>query len=366
MHDKLFIPGPIEVRPELLQELARPQVGHRTQAYRDVHQAAVEMTRKILYTEQEVLLFTCSATGVMEGSVRNLCQKKVLHGVNGAFSQRWFNISSKYNGIPADKIEVPWGQAIKPEMVDAKLKTGEYDCFCLVFNETSTGVRAPVEEIAQVMKKYPDVMFCVDAVSAMAGDKIECDKLGLDVCLAGTQKCWGLPAGLCVTMISNKAMAKAATAKNPGYYVNFVDAKKYNDKHEVPHTPSVPLIFGLRAQADYILNKEGLENRWARHKEMAKVVRNWAATNGFSLFPEKGFESVTLSCINNTKGIEISKLNKELSKRHHAIISNGYGDIKEKTFRIAHMADWQVSDIKQLLGWLDEIIPALIPQAVEA
>jgi aspartate aminotransferase-like enzyme len=356
MHDKLFIPGPIEVRPELLQEIARPQVGHRTQAYRDVHQAAVEMTKKILYTEQEVLLFTCSATGVMEGSVKNLVQKKVLHGVNGAFSQRWYNISAKYNGIPADKIDVAWGKAIKPEMVDAQLKTGEFDCFCLVFNETSTGVRAPIEEIAQVMRNYPDVMFCVDAVSAMCGDKIECDKLGLDVCLAGTQKCWGLPAGLCVTMISHKAMKKAETAKNPGYYVNFVDAKKSNDKHEVPHTPSVPLIFGLRAQADYILNKEGLEPRWNRHIEMAKVVRKWAVERGFEMFPEKGYESVTLSTITNTRGINISQLNKDLSKTHHAIISNGYGDLKEKTFRIAHMADWQLADIQQLLGWLDELM----------
>ncbi len=357
MHDKLFIPGPVEVRPELLQEIAHPQVGHRTQAYRDVHQAAVEMTKKILYTEQELLLFTCSATGVMEGSVRNLAQKKVLHGVNGAFSKRWFQISG-YNGIAADKIEVPWGQAIKPEMVDQKLKTGEYDCFCLVFNETSTGVRAPIEQIAEVMRKYPDVMFCVDAVSAMCGDKIECDKLGLDVCLAGTQKCWGLPAGLCVTMISNKAMKRAETAKAPGYYVNFVDAKKYNDKHEVPHTPVVPLIFGLRAQADYILNKEGLENRWNRHKEMAKIVRSWAVEKGFEMFPEKGYESETLSCITNNREINISQLNKDLSKRHHAIISNGYGDLKEKTFRIAHMADWQVKDIRELLGWLDELIPA--------
>lgn len=356
MHDKLFIPGPIEVRPELLQEIARPQVGHRTQAYRDVHQAAVEMTKKILYTEQEVLLFTCSATGVMEGSVKNLVQKKVLHGVNGAFSDRWYKISSKYNGIPADKIDVEWGKAIKPEMVEAKLKTGEYDCFCLVFNETSTGVRAPIEEIAELMKRYPDVMFCVDAVSAMCGDKIECDKLGLDVCLAGTQKCWGMPAGLCVTMVSHKAMKRAETAKNPGYYVNFVDAKKLNDKHEVPHTPVVPLIFGLRAQADYILNKEGLENRWNRHIEMAKVVRKWAVDRGFEMFPEQGYESVTLSTIKNTRDVNIKQLNKDLSQKYHAIISDGYGDLAQKTFRIAHMADWQMSDIKQLLGWLDELM----------
>ncbi|HEY3295613.1 MAG TPA: alanine--glyoxylate aminotransferase family protein [bacterium] len=358
MHDKLFIPGPSEVRPELLAAVASPQIGHRTQKYKDLHGALIPMLQKILYTEQDVLLFTCSASGVMEGSVRNLCQKKVLTTVNGAFSKRWFEIN-KFNGIAADKIEVPWGQAVSAEAIDAKLATGEYDVLCMVFNETSTGVRAPIEKVAAMMKKYPNVMFCVDAVSAMAGDKIECDKLGLDVCLAGTQKCWGLPTGLCVTMVSNKAMERAAQAKAPGYYVNFVDAKKYNDKAQTPHTPAIPIIFGLKAACDHILNEEGLENRWARHLAMAKVVREWAVNAGFELYPEKGFESNTLTCINNTLGIPIGDLNKALSKKYHAIISNGYGDLKEKTFRIAHMGDCTMAEIKELLGWLDELIPVV-------
>lgn len=358
MHKKLFIPGPTEVRPELLKAVATPQVGHRTQDYKDLHAAVIPMLKRILYTEQEALLFTCSATGVMEGTVRNLCQKKVLCTVNGAFSKRWFKING-FNGIPADKIEVDWGKAVRPEQIDAKLKTGEYDVFTMVFNETSTGVRAPVEEVAALMKKYPDVMFCIDAVSAMAGDKIECDKLGIDVCLAGTQKCWGLPTGLCVTMISHKAMERAKLAKSPGYYVNFVDAKEYNDKHQTPHTPAIPLIFGLKAQCEHILNVEGLEQRWARHLELAKLVRGWAVKAGFAVFPEPGCESNTLTCITNTKGISIADLNKALAKQHNCIISNGYGDLKEKTFRIAHMADVTRAEITELLGWLDEIIPTL-------
>jgi aspartate aminotransferase-like enzyme len=358
MHDKLFIPGPSEVRAELLQVVATPQVGHRTQKYKDLHAAVIPLLKKILYTEQDVLLFTCSSTGVMEGSLRNLCHKKALVTVNGAFSKRWFQICG-FNGVPGDKLEVEWGKSVTPEMVDAKLKTGDYDCFCLVFNETSTGVRAPLEKIAEVMKKYPDVSFCVDAVSAMAGDKIECDKLGLDVCLAGLQKCWGLPTGLTVTMVSGRAMEKAAKAKAPGYYVNFPDAKKYNDQAQTPHTPAIPLIFGLKAQCEHIVNEEGLDNRWARHLEMARMVRKWAVDRGWTLFPEKGYESNTLTCINNTKGISIADLNKRLSKEHHCIISNGYGDLKEKTFRIAHMADCTVAEIKDLLGWIDEIVPTL-------
>jgi aspartate aminotransferase-like enzyme len=221
-------------------------------------------------------------------------------------------------------------------------------------------VRAPIEEFSELMKKYPDVLWLVDAVSAMAGDKIECDKLGIDVCLAGTQKCWGLPAGICVTMISNKAMARAATTKAPGYYVNFTDAKKYNDKDQTPHTPTIPLFFGLKAQCEHILKKEGLENRWHRHLEMAKIVRKWAVDRGFTMFPEKGYESNTLSCITNTKNIDIKALNKLLSSKYHCIISNGYGDFKDKTFRIAHMADTTIDEIQQLLVWLDELMPQAV------
>lgn len=355
MHDRLFIPGPVEVRPELLKAVASPQVGHRTQAYMDVHSATIPLLKKILYTEQEVLLFTCSATGVMEGSLRNLCQKKALLTVNGAFSKRWYQIAG-FNGIPADKLEVPMGKAVMPEDLDKALTTGQYDVFCAVFNETSTGVRAPLEKYSEVLKKYPDVMFCVDAVSAMAGDKIETDKLGLDVCLAGTQKCWGLPTGMCVTMISNKAMAKAATAKAPGYYVNFVDAKKYNDKHQTPHTPAIPILFGLHAQCNHIVNEEGLDNRWKRHLDMQKLTHQWVKEAGFELFPEKGYESVTLSCIKKPDGFDFKTLNGQLSKKHHCVISNGYGDIKEQTFRIAHMADTTVDEMKQLFKWIDAIL----------
>ncbi|MBU0691152.1 alanine--glyoxylate aminotransferase family protein, partial [bacterium] len=356
MHDRLFIPGPVEVRPELLQAVATPQVGHRTQAYKDLHGAVIPMLKKILYTEQEVLIFTTSATGVMEGSVRNVVHKKVLHAVNGAFSKRWFQISG-LNGLEADKLDAEWGTAVKPDVIDKALATGQYDAFAMVFNETSTGVRAPIEEISKVMKKYPDVLWLVDAVSAMAGDKIECDRLGLDVCLAGTQKCWGLPCGICVTMISNKAMERAAKTKCPGYYVNFTDAKKYNDKNQTPSTPAIPQIFGLHAQCEHILKKEGLDNRWSRHLEMARIVRKWATDRGYEMFPEKGYESNTLSCIKNTKNIDIKKLNKLLSEKHHCIISNGYGDFKDITFRIAHMADTTIEEIQQLLAWLDELIP---------
>jgi aspartate aminotransferase-like enzyme len=364
MHKKLFIPGPSEVRPEMLKVMATPQIGHRSQDYKDLHAALIPKLKKLLYTEQEVFLFTNSSTAVMEAAVRNLCGKKVLSCVNGAFAERWYQMTLA-NNIPSKKIEVPWNKPITPELIEPELKTGEYDCITVVMNETSVGVRSPIEEIAKVMKKYPKVSFCVDAVSCMAGDKIEADKLGIDIVLAGLQKCFALPTGLTVAMVSNRAMEKAATIPYRGYYLDFLMAKKYNDKHQTPSTPAIPQIFALNAQMDHILNEEGLENRWARHIRLAEIVRKWALDAGFTLYPEKGYESRTLTCINNTKGISIAGLNKELGKRG-AMISNGYGDLKEKTFRIAHMGDVTEPEIRELLDWIDEIIPTLEAQKVTA
>lgn len=357
MHKKLFIPGPSEVRPEMLKVMGTPQIGHRSQDYKDLHGAVIPKLKKMLYTEQEVFMFTCSSSAVMEAAIRNLCGKKVLSCVNGAFAQRWHKMTLA-NNTPSKKLDVPWGQPITADLIEPELKTGDYDCMTVVMNETSVGVRSPIEEIADVMKKYPGVMFCVDAVSCMAGDKIEADKLGVDIVLAGMQKCFALPTGLTVAMLSNRAMEKAATIPHRGYYLDFLDAKKYNDKNQTPSTPAIPQIFALNAQMEHILNEEGLDNRWARHIHLAEIVRKWALDAGFTLLPEKGYESRTLTCINNTKGISIAGLNKALAKKY-AMISNGYGDLKEKTFRIAHMGDVTEPEISELLGWIDEIIPTL-------
>ncbi len=357
MHKKLFIPGPSEVRPEMLQVMATPQIGHRSQDYKDLHGAVVPKLKKMLYTEQEVFLFTSSSTAVMEAAVRNLCGKKVLSCANGAFADRWYKMTTA-NNIPSKKLNVPWGKPITPDLIESELKTGDYDCITIVMNETSVGVRSPIEELAEVIKKYPDVMFCIDAVSCMAGDKIEADKLGVDIVLAGMQKCFALPTGLTVAMLSNRALEKAATIPHRGYYLDFLLAKKSSDKSQTPSTPAIPQIFALNAQMDHILNEEGLENRWARHIHLAEIVQKWALDVGFTLFPEKDYESRTLTCINNNKGISIAALNKELGKRG-AVISNGYGDLKEKTFRIAHMGDVTEPEIRELLGWIDEILPTL-------
>ncbi|MFQ6090577.1 MAG: pyridoxal-phosphate-dependent aminotransferase family protein, partial [Candidatus Bipolaricaulia bacterium] len=195
-------------------------------------------------------------------------------------------------------------------------------------------------------------------VSSMAGAKIEVDKLGIDVCLAGVQKAFALPPGLAVVAVSEKALQKAEQVKDRGYYFDFLVFKRYlDDRRQTPTTPAIPHLYALNKQMDDILD-EGLENRFARHKEMADRVRGWAKRN-FALFAQQGYESDTVTAIKNTKGISVVGLNEELGKRG-AMISNGYGPLKEKTFRIAHMGDLKPADIEELLGWIDEIVAAQV------
>ncbi|MEM5871815.1 MAG: aminotransferase class V-fold PLP-dependent enzyme, partial [Candidatus Aenigmatarchaeota archaeon] len=271
----------------------------------------------------------------------------------GAFSDHWHKVAIA-NEKKIDRFDIEWGKAVKPEMIDEKLSTGEYDSFLFVHNETSTGVANPLYEIAEVVKKYPDVVFMVDAVSSMTGMKIEVDKLGIDVCLASVQKAFALPPGLAVFTVSEKAYKRAEKTKNRGYYFDFFVFKKSAEKNETPSTPAIPQIFGLNKQLDKML-AEGMENRFERHKKMAEYTRKWAINKGFELFPEKGYESNTLTTVKNTLGINISELNKKLIERGY-MISNGYGQLKEKTFRIAHMGDTKLDEIKELLEIIDEIM----------
>jgi len=354
VYKKLFIPGPTHVREEILQAQAVPMIGHRAKEYSDLQLEVTPKLQKLLYTQQRVYLYACSSTGMMEGAVRQASTgKPILNTVCGAFSNRWHQITQE-NGIPCDKVEVPMGQAITPQLVDEALSKGDYDAITIVMNETSTGVMNPVQEIAALVReKYPDVLILVDAVSCMAGVKIEFDAWGLDVCLAGVQKCFALPPGLTVCAVSDRARERARQVKYPGHYFAYAQMDKRYDKGQTPATPAISLIQALNRQMDDIL-AEGLENRWKRHQEMATYVQDWARRY-FKLFSDERYLSPTVTNIENTRGISVAWLNEELGKRG-AMISNGYGDLKEKCFRIAHMGDLTLNDLKWLTAQIEDIL----------
>lgn len=354
MHKKLFIPGPVEVKTDVLNKMSTPMIGHRSKDASKLQRQISDKMRQILYTNEEILLSTSSGSGLMEGAIRSCTLKRAAVFSAGAFGKRWHEMATA-NNVPADLFEVPLGQATTPEMVDEALSTGKYDLITITHNETSTGVMNPIEEIATVVAKYPDIIWCVDAVSSAGGSKIEVDKLGIDICITSTQKALGLPPGMAICTFSQKAVNRAKKVPYRGYYLDLLALYDYIQKkdYQYPTTPSLSHMFALDYQLDLIL-AEGIENRFNRHVEMAEFVRNWAKQN-FALFADERYLSNTLTTINNTREIDVAALNKELGQRGFQI-SNGYGGLKEKTFRIAHMADYTLEDVKELIENINDIL----------
>ncbi|HEX7570553.1 MAG TPA: aminotransferase class V-fold PLP-dependent enzyme, partial [Verrucomicrobiae bacterium] len=251
---------------------------------------------------------------------------------------------------------------IRAADIDKKLATGQFDAMTVIHNETSTGVMSPLAEIAALKKKYPGVTFIVDAVSSMTAVPLKFDELGIDVLLAGTQKAFALPPGLAVFAASPVALAKAATAKDRGYYFDFVEFQKNAGQSMTPSTPSIGHVFALSSKLDDFF-AEGLENRYARHRQTNKMVHDWAAKHGFNLFPEKGFESVTLTCVSNGarpggRTVDVAKLQK-LVKDRGFLIDGGYGKIKGTTFRVSNMGDETEATMTTLLAAMDEAMAQL-------
>lgn len=354
MHKKLFIPGPVEVKPDVLEKMATPMIGHRSKEASQLQRRISDKLRKVFYTKEEILLSTTSGSGLMEGAIRSCTAKRAAVFSVGAFGNRWYEMA-KCNNVPADVFESEWGKPTTTKMVDDALSTGKYDLVTVTHNETSTGLMNPVEEISEVMKKYPEVVWCLDTVSSMAGTKIEVDKLGVDICITSSQKAIGLPPGMSICSMSQKAVERAKTVEFRGLYLDLLSLYDCIQKkdYQYPSTPSLSHMFALDYQLDKIL-EEGLENRYARHLEMANYVRNWAKEH-FALFADEKYLSNTLTTVANTKGISVADLNKKLGERGFQI-SNGYGKLKEKTFRIAHMADCTLDEVKELIDNIDDIL----------
>lgn len=356
MHKKLFIPGPIDVEEDVLEKFATQQIGHRSKEASKLQESIEEKMKKVFCTENTIILSTSSGSGLMEGAIRSCTGKRAAVFSAGAFGNKWFKMAES-NGIPADKISSELGQPITVEMVDKALATGKYDVMTVTQNETSIGLMNDLESIGNLLKsKYPEILLLVDSVSGMAGNKIETDKWGIDINITSTQKALGLPPGLAICSVSDRAIEAAKKVENRGTYFDLVNLYNFvhNKNHQYPSTPSLPHMFALDYQLDKIL-EEGLENRYARHKEMAEYVRNWASKYFQLYIQDPKYLSNTVTGIKNTREIDIGELNKELGERGY-MISNGYGELKGITFRIAHMGDYTLEDVKGLIETINDIL----------
>lgn len=351
---RMFVPGPVDVADEVLQAQTAPMLPHRSKEFEATYRRASEKAQQLFYTQYRVFLNASSGTGLQEAAIRNFVNKNVLSVVNGAFADRWYDVAAS-NGKDAEKLAFEWDTPASPERIADTVRKGGFEALTVVHNETSTGMQNPVKEIAEAVRSVsPDTLIFVDAVSSLGGAKIEMDAWGLDMVLTSSQKCLALPPGLGLGAVSDRAMEKARSVENRGWYFDLVRMEKHRLKDSSPATPAMSLIFALDFQLDRIL-AEGLDNRFARHSAMAKRVQDWADAHDLSMYAPEGYRSQTVTTIKNERGISVSDLNAFLKGREMRI-AGGYGPIKESTFRIAHMGETQMEDIEKLLEATEEFL----------
>lgn len=352
-HKRLYIPGPTEVRKEIIEAMDEWIIGHRSETMTDLYTTIVEDTKKFLGTDNHVIILSGSGTAFMESSLMECVDKNVLCATCGSFSERQANIGDRL-GKNVDRLEYEWGKAVKPDDVRNALEKKDYDAFTCAMNETSTGVRNPIEEIGDVLKEYPDTLFLVDAISCLGGDYIDIEKNNIDVIFTSVQKAFAMPPGLSVCVVNDKAYDRSCETNAGAWYAGFKrNIDYYKKKGQTHQTPAVSLMLAYRKQMKYMLD-EGHKKRSNRHKQMAEYTQKWAKDH-FEMFPEKGYWSQTVSTIKNTQGINIADLRKKINEKYDMVFANGYGSkLKEKTFRIGHMGDHTVETIKELTDAIEE------------
>src|ERR1700681_1428164 len=353
-HDKLFIPGPVEVSPKTMAAFSRPMIGHRGEDFKNLYRDVHPKLQKLFATKQPVFLSTSSAWGVMEASIRTLVDRGVLCCMCGAFSDKWLDVARRC-GKNAEPLQVDWGKHIDQKDVDLALASGKFDTVTLIHNETSTGVMNPLPEICSVLAKYSDVALVVDTVSSFSGVKIDMDALGIDVMLTGAQKALALPPGFSLFSVSEKTFARAKKIPNRGFYFDFLEFKKQQAEWMTPSTPSIAHIHALQSKLDEIY-EEGLDARVDRHSRTNALVHDWVRRAGFDFFAEEGYDSKTLTCVKNNRGIDVLKLVRDLRAKHHLIIDPGYGKIQGKSFRLSNMGDETEETVSHLLACLDNCL----------
>ena len=352
---KLFTAGPVACRPEVLEEMRRQMFSHRSKEYKELHSQTVQRLQKFLETYNQVFLFTSSSSGVMEATVRNCVERKLMCCINGEFGRRYAKIGES-NGREVVLLETELGSPTTPDLLDEKLcSVPDVEAVTITYNETSTGMMNPLPELAKVVKEHGKLLF-VDTVSAMGGVELKVDEWGIDVCFASSQKCFGIPPGLAIASVGEEALKKSESARNKGWYFDFKLYEKYQKEQSGTHmTPAIPQIAALNKELEIIETEGGKEKRLEFCAGRMQRIKQGVEDLGLSLFPRKGYESPTIACVNAPAGM--SGLDVYEKMRGHGFeLAKGYGPLKERTFRIGNMGYIHLEDIDEMLQALSEVI----------
>lgn len=353
-----FVPGPTEIRPEILAQMTRPMMGHRGRAFEAMFARIEAGLRDVLLTARPVYVGATSATGFMEMAIRNTPEGAILSLVNGAFSDRFAKVAESCER-QVDRVEVPWGEVYDFNAVESALAKKKYVAVTVAQSETSTGVLTDIRLVAELAHKYGAICI-VDSVSGAGGAELTIDGWGIDFFLTGSQKALALPAGLAFAVASADFVERAKKVRNRGFYFDVVEYDNYAEKNQTPSTPATSLLYALEAQMGDI-GREGIERRWDRHIAMRDATLEWiegmSRRRGveLSVMAPEGARSPTVTVVvlpNNIKGPEVF----EAVQTRGYTVGGGYGKLRDTTIRIGHMGDHTLEGIRRCLHVCESVI----------
>jgi aspartate aminotransferase-like enzyme len=352
----LMTPGPTPVAPETQLAMAQPIIHHRAPQFMEILGKVREDLKYLFQTEQEVLIFSATGTGAMEGAVTNTLSAgdTALVVDGGKFGERWTELCNVY-GVKVERLAVEWGRAADPKRVAQMLDANPaIKAVFVQANETSTGVAHPVKDLAALTKNRPGTILVVDAISALGGYPLPMDEWGIDVLVAGSQKAMMLPPGLAFTALSPKAWEFVKTAKLPKYYFDFSKAVKSAQKNQTPYTSAVSFILGLQEVLTKI-RQVGLEKIFANNRRLSLAAKAAVQAMGLQLY-SKEYPSDVVTAVESP--VDGQKVVAELRKKG-IWIAGGQAQAKGKIFRIAHMGFIDAVDLLGTIGGLEEVLNQL-------
>ena len=350
----IMLPGPVPVAPQVLRAMSKPMINHRGPEFRRLLDESREKLRSVFKTENDILILNGSGTCAMEAAVGNLgTDKKYIAIENGKFGERLKLLTALYGSSTA--VIADWGTSIEVEQVKQALETGA-DVVTLVHNETSTGMTNDVQQIGALCRKQ-DALLIMDGVSSIGGIQAPIDRWGVDIAFTGSQKCLGLPPGLSMVSVSDRAWDVIKTAEKRPYYADLLAHRKAAEKGQTPYTPAMPLFFALE-EALKLLEVEGLEARIDRYSVYATSIRAAVQAMGLELFPKLSPSSAysnTVTAINVPLKMEFVAL-KEAMNRRGIVIAGGQERLKGRIFRIGNMGNLSKGDILQVIEKLELVL----------
>ena len=355
----LLAPGPTPVPSEVLLAMSAPIIHHRSPDFLPVLDAAKKGLQWLYQTKNDVLILCSSGTGGMVGSVNNFFSQgdKVIVINGGKFGERWTKICQSY-GLKVDEIMVEWGYAIKPEIIEKKLKKDkDIKGVFVQASETSTGVYHEINALASIVKKYEDTLLIVDAISALVAHDLRTDEWEIDIMVGGSQKGLMLPPGLAFVSVSEKAWKKAETSKLPRFYFNFKKERENLAKNQTNFTSPVTLIIGLNESLK-MLQKEGLVNVFKRHERLAHATRKAVQALGLELY-SKDSPSNAVTAIMTPPGIDGQAVYKNLREKYGITAAGGQDRARGKIFRIAHLGYVDRFDVITAIAGIEMVLKGM-------